>query len=164
MIRIKNFNSMTLQQQIASDMQQALKSQDSLKLSTLRMLMSAIHNAQIAGKGANLSDEEILAVVAKQVKQRRESIDSFRKGAREDLAEKEAAEMKILASYLPPQLSNEEIDKVIDEVISTLGAKTAVDIGRVMGQLSAKLKGKADMSDVSQKVKEKLTLQKGGQA
>lgn len=155
---------MTLQQQIESDMQSALKGQDSLRLSTLRMLLSAIHNAKIAGGGVDLSDEEILTVVAKQVKQRHESIDSFRKGERADLAEKEEAEMKILASYLPPQLSNEEIDLIIDEAILTSGAKTAVDMGRVMGLISAKLKGRADMSYVSQKVKERLPLQKGGQA
>lgn len=146
---------MSLQAQITGDLTTAMKARDQLRTSTLRLLVAALTNARIA-KGQELSDEEVLAVCDKQAKQRRESIESFVHGKREDLAEKERLELAILAGYLPAQLSDAEIGALVDAVIAASGASSAADMGKVMGVLAGKVRGKADLGRVSQMVKERL--------
>lgn len=140
---------------INTDLVEAQKKRDEVVVSTLRMLLAAVKNAQIA-KSGELTDEEVLEQIAKSVKQHRESIDAYEKGGRGDLVEKEKAELSVLEKFLPEQMSEEEIGKIVDDVISSTGAKGAGDLGRMMGQVMAKVKGQADGNVVSQVVKSKL--------
>lgn len=146
---------MSLLETITSDLLQAAKNNEPLVRDTLRGLKSSIKNSEIA-KGHTLSDDEIVDVLAKEVKQRKESIDSFTNGGRPELAEKEQAEIDILTRYLPEQMGEDEVRAIIDEVLTTTGASTKQEMGKVMGALMPRLKGKADMSLVSQLVNEKL--------
>jgi uncharacterized protein YqeY len=143
---------------IKQDLIKALKDKEELKLSTLRLLTAAIKNFEIekGGAGYSASDEEVLSVVQKQVKQRQDSIEQFKAGNRPELVEKEQKELTILQSYLPEQMGEEEIKSIVEKAISDIGASGAADIGKVMGMLSGQLKGKADMSLVSKLVREKL--------
>jgi len=147
---------MVLLDKINQELVEALKAHDETRVSTLRFLISGLKNARIA-KGADLSDEEILAEIARDAKRHKESIDAYEKAERVELADKEKAELAILMSYLPVQLPETEISKIVDEVISETGAVTAGDIGRVMGAVMAKVKGQADGGVVSRIVKERLT-------
>lgn len=147
---------MNLLQKIDNDLKEALKAQETDKVSTLRMLKSSVHNREIE-VGKELSDEEIGQVVAKEVKSREESITEYKKGNRSDLAEAEEKEIEVLKTYMPEQLGVEKIEKIIDEAIVNTGAKTPADMGRVMGQVMPRLSGKADGSKVSDIVKSKLT-------
>ncbi len=140
---------------INADLVEAQKKRDEVVVSTLRMLLAAVKNAQIA-KGGELADEEVLEQITKSAKQHRESIDAYEKGDRGDLVEKEKAELNVLAKFLPEQMSVEEIGRIVDEAISSTGAKGAGDMGRVMGQVMAAVKGKADGNVVSGVVKSKL--------
>lgn len=140
---------------INAELVEAQKKRDEVVVSTLRMLLAAVKNAQIA-KGGDLTDEEVLEQITKSAKQHSESIDAYQKGGRADLVEKEKAELAVLAKFLPEQLSEDEIGKIVDDVISTTEAKGASDLGRVMGQVMAKVKGKADGNVVSGIVRSKL--------
>ena len=144
-LRFMLHDSMTLKEQILNDLKDALKSGDELKRDTLRFLQSAIKNSEIEKKkkDTGLSDEEIVDVLRKSVKQRNDSIEQYEKGNRPELAEKEKKEMEIIAAYLPAQMSEEEVKKVVLETIAQMNA-TKKDFGKVMGTLSGKLKGKAD--------------------
>jgi uncharacterized protein YqeY len=144
-----------LQKRITEDVKQAMKSGDTVKRDTLRMLLSAIKYAESA-KLAPLDEGEILGVISKDVKRHQESIDAFKKGNRQDLVDKEAAEQAILQSYLPTQLSREEIVKEVREVMAAVGAKGPGDKGKVMQQLMPKLKGKADGKAINDVVTELL--------
>lgn len=146
---------MSLLETITSDLLQAAKNNEPLVRDTLRGVKSAIKNAEIA-KGHTLSDEEIVDVLAKEVKQRKESIDSFTSGGRPELAEKEQAEIDILTKYLPEQMGEDEVRTIVDEVLAATGATTKQDMGKVMGALMPRVKGKADMSLVSRLVAERL--------
>lgn len=141
---------------VSSDLKQAQLARNEVKVSTLRLLLSEIHNAEIA-KGALLSDEDIVAVVSREVKKRKEAAAGFRAGNREEQAQKEEAEGKILEDYLPAQLSNEELTKIVEDSINELGAKSLADMGKVMGVVMGKVKGQADGGLVSALVKEKLS-------
>ena len=147
-----------LKDRIQDDMKQAMVARDEEKLSTIRMLKSAIQYFEIqkGGAGYEASDEDVVEVVGREIKKRRESIEMFEKGGRQELADKEKSELEILQTYLPEQLSEEEIRKLVEEAISQTGATTISDMGKVMGFLSPKTKGKADGSLVSTIVKEKL--------
>jgi uncharacterized protein YqeY len=148
--------SQTLEK-IKTDLKEVLKKGDAVTALTLRYLLSEIHNAEIAkGKDAVLTEEELVQVLQKQAKQRRESIEAYQKGGRGDLVMKEERELKIIQSYLPEQMSEEEISKLVDEAISQIGASGPQDIGKVIGALMPKVKGKADGSVVSRLAKEKL--------
>lgn len=156
---------MNLFEKINDDLKQILKSGDSLRISVLRMLSAAIHNREIEKRTKlakenkppePLTDDEVLEVVASEAKKRREAIEGFEKGGRQELAEKERKELEILQGYLPEQLSREAIAKAVEEAIGSTGASGAKDIGNVMGYLSPKLKGKADMTRVSKLVADKL--------
>lgn len=146
---------MGLKEELSTDMKDAMRAGDKLRLSTIRFLLSELKNAEIA-KGEELSDEEAVEVVQRQIKRRRESIEQYKKGGREDLAEKELAEAAILEEYLPEQLTDEEIIAVIKEAISQTGASSKKEMGKVMGAVMPKVKGKADGARVSRLASELL--------
>mgnify|MGYP001575548910 CR=1 FL=1 len=149
-----------LQEQLAKDLIIAMKAKDEIKVGVLRFLQAAIKNAVIdcRAKGKEIGDAEILEVMAKQVKQRNDSISQYKIGGREDLAQKEEAEKSILQSYLPAQMSEDEVRELVEETLRQLadGAKGAQEMGKVMAALMPKVKGKADGQMVSRLVKEAL--------
>ena len=145
-----------MQDQIQEDLKQAQLGRDEVKVSTLRLLLSEIKNAEIA-KGDELSDADIVATIQKEVKKRKEAAEGFRKGNREDQASAEEAELKILEAYLPAQLSNEELTEIVDQAITEIGATQISDMGRVISLVMSKAAGKVDGGRVSSLVKEKLS-------
>ena len=146
---------MSLKDQISADLKEALKEGDEIRKGTIRLLMSVVHNAEIE-KGEPLDDAGVLGVIAKQVKQRRESAEEFRKGGRQDLVDKEEAEAVILQKYLPPAMSRQEIEAAARKVIAEVGAQGPRDMGKVMGPLTAQLRGRADGAETSAVVRELL--------
>ena len=146
---------MSLRERIQSDITTAMRSGDALRRDTLRMAESAIYNAEKRDR-REYADDEVAAVLSKEVKTRRESIEAFRKGGREDLAAKEAAEIEILGVYLPEQLSEAEIVALVADAVAETGAAGPRDMGKVMGWLSPRTKGRADGRTVSQLVGQAL--------
>lgn len=146
---------MTLQEKIEQNLTNAMKEKDELKVSTLRMLKSALKNKEIEKKTA-LNDDETLQVIQSQIKSRQDSITLYQQGSRPELAEKEQKEIAILKEYLPEQLSEEEIRHKAKEAIQKTGAQEIKDMGKVMAVLMGELKGKADGSTISAIVKEEL--------
>ncbi|MDN6967276.1 GatB/YqeY domain-containing protein [Oenococcus sp. UCMA 17063] len=146
---------MSLTSDIQAAIIKAMKAQDKEKLSVLRMLKAAISNKRIE-LGHELSDEEVIAVLASEVKSRKDSIKDFKKGKRDDLVVMTEKEIKVLKSYLPEPLSDDQVSKMIDQTISNINASGLRDMGKVMGQLSAKTKGRFDGSKLAALVKEKL--------
>lgn len=144
-----------MKDRILKDMILAMKSQDKLKLSVLRMVKGAIQLEEI-NKKSELSDEDVIGVLAKQIKTRKESIVEFEKGNRFDLIEQTNMEIAILNEYMPAQLSQDEVNKIIDDAFIKVNPTSQSDMGKIMGIITPLLKGKADMSSVSRKVKEKL--------
>ncbi|HIQ24651.1 MAG TPA: GatB/YqeY domain-containing protein [Persephonella sp.] len=147
---------MGLLQILQNEMKQALKAKDNLKLSVIRMLISEIKKVQI-DKKKELSDEEIIEVIQRYAKQRKEAIKQYKDAKREDLAQKEEQELEIVSKFLPKQLSEEEIVKIVEQVIKETGASSMKDMGKVMKMVMEKVKGRADGSLVSKIVKEKLS-------
>ena len=148
---------MTIQEQIQSHMTQAMRNKDALRLSVLRMMKSAVKNKEIE-KMKPLDENEVVAVLNTLVKQRKDSVDQFRQGGREELAQKEEAEIKIIHEYLPAAASEEDIRSAIDEAVRETGASSMKDMGRVMKAALGRLAGKtADGGRVSQMVKERLS-------
>lgn len=139
---------MTLRERLHEDTTAAMRSGDALRRDVLRMAQSAIYNAEKA-KRTTLSDDDVQAILAREVKTRRESVEAFRDGGREDLAAKEEAEIAILGDYLPEALSEEELRALVDEAIAATGAASARDLGKVMGWLSPRTRGRADGKIVS---------------
>ncbi|RFF28592.1 MULTISPECIES: GatB/YqeY domain-containing protein [unclassified Wenzhouxiangella] len=146
---------MSLKAQINDDVKQAMRSGEKERLKTLRMITAAIKQREIDER-TELDDAQVLAVVEKMIKQRRESAEQYREGNRPELAEAEEAEIALLEPYLPEQLSDEELDKAVDEAISETGASDMSGMGQVMGLLKPRLQGRADMSKVSGLVRSKL--------
>lgn len=147
---------MTLREKINADLLTAMKAKEEVKLGALRMLKAGIMKFEVSGdKKIEATDENVLQIIGKEVKQRKDSVEAYKKGSREDLALKEEAEMKILQSYLPAQMSEEELKSLISQTISQAGA-TAKDFGKVMGAVMAQAKGKADGQTVTRLVKEVL--------
>ncbi len=145
-------------EKIKADLTEVLKAGDAVSALTLRYLLAEVHNAEIAkGKDAVLTEEELVQVLQKQAKQRRESIEAYQKGDREDLVVKEQRELEVIQSYLPEQMGEEEIRKIVEEAVSAIGASGIQDMGKTMSEVMAKVKGKADGSVVSRLVKEKLS-------
>lgn len=144
---------------IQEDLKQAMLDKAEEKLSTIRMLKSALqyHEIQKGGAGYTATDEDVVEVVGREIKKRRESIEMYEKGNRQELADKEKRELEVLQNYLPEQLSEDDIRALVDEAIATTGASSMQDMGKVMGILSAKTKGKAEGSVVSTIVREKLS-------
>lgn len=139
-------------EKIQGDLKTALKEKKEAQVSTLRLLLSEIHNRQIE-KQSELNDEDILAVIRRSVKQRQEAVEAYQKGIRNDLAEKEKEESAILSNYLPQEMSGEELEKVVKEVIEGLGEVGPGDFGRVMGAVMGRVKGQIDGAKVTEVVK-----------
>ena len=134
---------MTLRERLRDDTTAAMRSREALRLDVLRLVINAIYNVEKA-KRITLSEDDILGVVSREVKTRRESIEAFRTGGREDLASKEEAEIAILAEYLPQALTEDELRALVDEAVAATGATSARDLGKVMGWLSPRTRGRAD--------------------
>jgi len=147
---------MGLKKRLEEDLKQALRDQEETRKTTLRLALAAIHNEEIA-QGKELDEEGLTAVLSQQAKQRRESMDQFRKGDRDDLVAQEEAELQILLEYLPRQLSEDEIRSRAREVIADVGATGPAQMGEVMRVLMPQLKGRADGRAVSTIVKEILS-------
>lgn len=141
---------------IQEDMKSAMRNQEKDRLSAIRLVMAAIKQREVDER-IELSDEQILTVLDKMLKQRRESIVQYEAANRLDLSEKEKAEIQVIQSWLPAQLSAEEIDTLIQDTIRETGASSARDMGKVMGVLKPKVQGRADVAAVSNKVKEHLS-------
>lgn len=144
--------------ELKEELKQSMLARDSEKTSALRMVISALGYFEIdkGGAGYEATEEEVEAVLQKQVKQRRDSVEQFKAGGRDDLVAKESKEIEILEKYLPAQMGEEEIKKLVDEAVTQTGASGAADMGKVMGALMPKVKGKADGGLVSKLVREKL--------
>ena len=147
---------MALKDRITEDMKAAMRAKDGARLSTVRLLLAAIKQKEVDER-VQLTDADVLAVIEKMLKQRRESIAQFEKAARNDLADVEKAEIVVLSGYLPQQLSEAEVAKEIEAAIKESGAAGAKDMGKVMGLLKPRLAGRTDMGRVSGLVKAKLT-------
>ena len=146
---------MSIVERIQADQKSALKAGEKERLSALRLLSSELKNRRIE-LGRDLTDEDAIEVLMKALKQRRESEEQYTKGGRPELAAREAAEAEVIRGYLPAQLSDEELDAMIDAAIAEAGATTMKDMGAVMGRLMPKLKGRAEGAVVSARVKERL--------
>ena len=145
---------------LQEDLKEAQLARDEVKVSTLRLLLSEIKNAEIAKGGPSaggLSDEDVVSVIQKEVKKRKEAAAGFRSGGREDSALKEESELKILEGYLPAQMSNEELTKVVEDTITEVGVSSIQDMGKVIGAVMGKVKGQADGGVVSKIVKQRLS-------
>jgi uncharacterized protein YqeY len=147
---------MNLKDRLTEDLRQAMRQGDERRKSTIRLVRAAITNAEIE-RGQDLGEDEVLAIIAKQAKQRRESVAEFAKAGRQDLVDQEEEELQILLSYLPAQMSRDEIEVAAQQVIAEVGATSMAQMGEVMRQLMSQLKGKADGSLVNQVVREILT-------
>jgi len=145
-----------LRQRIESDMKTAMRAKDKERLGTIRLILAAIKQREIDER-ITLGDTDILAVLDKMIKQRRDSITQFEQAGRQELADKEAAEVAVIQEYLPAALSDNEVDDLIAEAMTASGAASPQDIGKIMALLKPKLQGRADMGLVSRKVKEKLS-------
>ncbi|HUT67866.1 MAG TPA: GatB/YqeY domain-containing protein [Dehalococcoidales bacterium] len=145
-----------LKRRITDDLKQAMKSGDTVKRNTIRLLIASVNNAEIA-KQAALDKGDILGVIARDVKRHQESIDAFKLGKRQDLVDKEEAEMAILQGYLPKQMTREEVVAAAKEVIGVVGAQGPGDKGKVMKELMPKLKGMADGKEINEVVTELLS-------
>jgi uncharacterized protein len=146
---------MSLKERITEDMKAAMRAKDAERLGTIRLLTAAMKQKEVDER-IELDDTAVIAIVDKMLKQRKDSIDAFEKAARQDLADKEKAEVAVLQAYLPARLSAEEVAAEVKAIVAELGAKGPGDMGKVMGAVKAKLAGKADMGLVSAAVKAAL--------
>ncbi|MBI5874300.1 MAG: GatB/YqeY domain-containing protein [Deltaproteobacteria bacterium] len=149
---------MSLREDLVKQMNEAAKAQDKMRLGALRNILAQVKNKEIAliKRAEGLSDEEVIAVIKTMVKQCLDSVEQFKNGGRQDLVDKEEAELKILQSFLPPQLSRDEIKAVVAEIAKNLNASGQKDIGRVMKEVMPRFAGKADGKLVNEAVKEVL--------
>ena len=151
---------MSLKEQIGEDIKTAMKAKDKVRLQTVRSIKKAILEKEVElrpqGKDS-LSPEQEIELLSQQAKQRRDSIEQFKNAGRDDLADKESQELKVIESYLPAQASDEEIETLVDELIAASGASTMKDLGKVMGPAMKQLKGKADGKKIQALVKSKLS-------
>jgi uncharacterized protein YqeY len=138
-----------LYEHITEDLKKAIRSKEEIRVSCLRLLKASIKNKQVE-KGRDLSDEEVIGLISSAIKKGKESVEAFRKGKREDLATKEENEIKVLQEYLPRQLGTEEIEKIVREIVSQLGASGPKDLGRVMKEAVARMAGRADGKKVNE--------------
>ncbi|HVN42559.1 MAG TPA: GatB/YqeY domain-containing protein [Steroidobacteraceae bacterium] len=145
----------TLKERITEDMKAAMRASEKERLSTIRMIQAGIKQREVDER-ITLDDAQVIAVLEKMVKQRRESVLQFEQGGRTDLADKEKAEIALLQTYLPAQLSSEDIDALVRDAVAATGAATMKDMGKVMGAIKAKVAGRADMSSVSARIKAAL--------
>ena len=146
---------MALKEQLLADLKASMKAKDTVKKSTVTMIRAAILQVEKDNK-VELGDAEIQEIIAKQMKQRRDALDEFKKAERDDLIAQTEAEMRVIEAYLPKQLTQEEIEAIVDETIKETGAESAKDMGKIMGALMPKVKGLADGKLVNQIVRENL--------
>lgn len=146
---------MSLSERLNDDMKQAMKQQEKFKLSVIRMVRSSIKNIEIDQR-RTLEDSEVLDILSRELKQRRDSLQEFEKAGREDLAEGLRSEIAIISEYLPQQLTEEEIKAIVQQTIQELGASSKAEMGKVMGALMPKVKGRADGKIVNQAVQQLL--------
>jgi uncharacterized protein YqeY len=146
---------MALKERVTEDMKTAMRAADKERLATVRMLLAAIKQREVDER-ITLDDGQVLAVIEKMIKQRREAIAQFESGGRSDLVAKESAEITVLQGYLPAQLTVAEIDALIGEAIAATGAASIKDMGKVMGFVKPKAQGRADMGALSARIKQKL--------
>lgn len=144
-----------MRNQIIEDLKKAMKVQDKLKLSVIRMVKSSIQMKELDLK-RELTDEEVIDVISKQIKTRNDSIKEFEKGGREDLVEATSKEIEILSTYLPKQLSDEEVNEIVDRVFDDIKPESSKDMGKIMKAITPLVKGKADMGKVSSIIKSRL--------
>ncbi len=147
---------MSLKSRVVEDMKTAMRAKDSARLSTVRLLLAAMKQKEVDER-VELADADVLAILEKMIKQRRESIAQFEKGARQDLADKEKAEIEVLSAYLPQKMGDAEVQQAVAAAISESGASGIKDMGKVMALLKPRLAGRADMGAVSGLVKSKLS-------
>jgi len=149
-----------LHQKISDNLKEAMKAGQEFEVGVFRFLLASLHNKEIEKKGkgleSTLSDDEAIEVLSREAKKRKEAIEAYEKGNRTDLAQKETKELEIIEKYLPEQLSEEEIEKIITAAIKKTGAVTVKDFGKVMGEAMKELKGKADASLVSKIVRKRI--------
>ncbi len=152
---------MELKERISGDLKEAMRSRDDFKVGTLRFLLSSIQTREIEkrgnGLGEKLTDEEVEEVLKKEAKKRRESFEVYEKGGRSDLAEKEKKELECIRSYLPPEMSDADLEKIVEEAIVSVRPAGPKDFGKVIGEVMKRAKGGAEASRVGQLVKEKLS-------
>lgn len=146
---------MSLKEQLTADMKEAMKAKETLRLGVIRMVRGAVKQQEIDGK-KELTEDDVVAVISKELKMRRDSLEEFKKANRADLVEKTQAEIDVLLPYLPAQLSEDEIKAIVQEAIDKTGAASAKDMGKVMGAIMPKVKGKADGKMVNTIVKAML--------
>jgi len=146
---------MTLKAQITDDMKSAMKAGDKDRLKVIRLILAAVKQVEVDTR-TEMDDPAVLAVLNKMVKQRRDSVSQFQAGNRNDLADIELAEIVVLEDYLPEQLSDGELDQLVDKAIADTGAESIRDMGKVMGQIKKQAEGRADMAAVGAKVKSRL--------
>ena len=144
-----------MKERIINDLKEAMKAQDKELLAVIRMVKGAMQMEEL-NKKAELTDDEVISLIAKQIKTRKESIVEFEKGNRQDLIDATNEEIEILNKYMPEQLSEDEVNKIIDEIFDEVKPESMRDMGKIMGIANAKLKGRADMGSVSSKIKERL--------
>lgn len=147
---------MTLQNRLQQDMQAAMRERDELRRDTLRMVVAAVYNAQKQA-GRDLTDDEVMAVLAREVKTRRESVEAFTSGGRHEAAAKEQAEIAVISAYLPEQLGADEVARLVAQAVDESGASSVRDVGKVMAVLMPRVKGRADGKQVSALVAQELT-------
>lgn len=147
---------MTLADRLQEDLKRALRAGDSLRVSTIRLTRAAVHNASIE-RGRPLTDGEIEEIITREMKRRREAIEAFSKGGRDDLVRKETLELAILSEYLPPQMSEADLRALVAEAVAQVSAAGPQDMGRVMGAVMPKVKGRADGGLVNRLVREALS-------
>jgi uncharacterized protein YqeY len=144
-----------LKERIQADVKDAMRARDKDRLATLRMITAGLQQKEVDDR-VELDDAGVLALLDKMAKQRRESIEQYEQGGREELAQRERAELAVIESYLPQPLSAAELDALVDEAITATGAAAMADMGRVMGELKPRVQGRADMGEVSARVKARL--------
>jgi uncharacterized protein len=147
----------TLKERLAAEMREAMKARQAVRLSALRLLSASVKNREVELRHT-LSDEEFVDVAIREVKRRREAIEAYESAGREDRAEVEREEQRVLEAYLPPALSDQEVDAIIEEAVAAAGAAGPGDLGKVMGQVMAKARGRVDGKAVQEKVRARLAL------
>lgn len=147
---------MEIREKITADVKAAMLAKDSVKLNTLRFLQSAIKNKEIDSRPTPITADDVMAVIKKLVKQRKESIEQFSAANRMDLADQEAAELKVLEAYMPTQMGQADVEKIVNDVIAAVGAKSVKDMGTVMKETQARTAGQADGKMISEIIKAKL--------
>jgi uncharacterized protein len=148
---------MEVREKLTADMKTAMKEKDQVKLDTIRFLQAAIKNREIDSRPTPLTPDDVMAVIKKLVKQRKESIEQYQNASRQDLVDKETSELKILETYLPAQMSREMVERIVAEVIAEVKATSVKDMGTVMKAVQVKTQGTADNKVVSEVIKAKLS-------